>query len=108
MLPKYQLYSSDFSSPLVKSRAPQFQRRSQDLCSIEISSKRLVEEMLPTRAKRITCVGRQRARAHCDYSAAIPLKPTAAVKPGISPTSASVPLDWMAKTPTVPTIALSE
>jgi hypothetical protein len=45
---------------------------------------------------------------HCNHRAAIPLKPTAAVNPGISSTSFSVPLDWTAKTPTVPTIALSE
>ena len=64
-------------------------------------------QMLPTRAMEVTRVGRSQSRAHCNYSAAIPLKPTAAVNAGISSTSLSVPFGSMAKTPTVPTIALS-
>lgn len=63
-------------------------------------------EMPPTRARGLTCVGCQWVQGR--YNAAIPLKPTAAVNPGISSTSVSVPLDWTANTPTVPTLELSE
>jgi len=88
--------------PSVRSSAPW------NLCTLEASRQRLVEEIPPTPAKGLPAWAATGLSPIVNYSAAIPLKPTAAVNPGISSTSDSVPLGWMAKTPTVPTIALSE
>ena len=45
--------------------------------------------------EELACVGRQRASARCNHSAAIPLKPAVFGKPSISPGLLRVPSELM-------------